>query len=221
MCTLWKARVSFDAVVPDALHASCSDIVGQQPFPILSAVSLELTCQATSASGLLMRLPPVGRQTGFSEMRCGDTSSSLNLRFVGNSAVITAGCRRPGAASGPHGINIGMRYTRDITDEQWETLDPLIPKPRRRRDGRGRPWTSRRSVMNGVLWVLRTGAPWADLPERYPSFQTCDRRFQQWVRSGVMARIMTALAHKLITRGAIDIREAFIDASFAPAKKGD
>ena len=121
----------------------------------------------------------------------------------------------------PHGINIGMRCTRDLTDEQWKTLDPLIPKPGRRPDGRGRPWKSRRSVLNGVLWVLRTFAPWADLPDRYPSFQTCHRRFQQWVRSGVMTRIMTALAHELSVRGAIDVREAFIDASFAPAKKGD
>jgi len=120
----------------------------------------------------------------------------------------------------PHGINTGMRQTRDLMDEQWKTLDPLIPKPRRRRDGRGRPWKSRRSVLNGVLWVLRTGAPWADLPDRYPSFQTCHRRFQQWVRSGVMTMIMTALAHELSARGAIDVREAFIDASFAPAKKG-
>src|SRR5215469_13009212 len=69
-------------------------------------------------------------------------------------------------------------------------------------------------------WVLRTGAPWADLPDRYPSFQTCHRRFQQWARSGVMTRIMTALARELSKRGAIDVREAFIDASFAPAKKG-
>ena len=45
-----------------------------------------------------------------------------------------------------------MRHTRDLTDEQWKTLDPLIPKPRRRRDRRGRPWKSRRSVLNGVLW---------------------------------------------------------------------
>jgi transposase len=79
---------------------------------------------------------------------------------------------------------------------------------------------SRRSVLNGVLWVLRTGAPWADLPDRYPSYQTCHRRFQQWVRSGVMTRLMTFLAHELSKRGAIDFREAFIDASFAPAKKG-
>lgn len=120
----------------------------------------------------------------------------------------------------PARINTGMRHKRGLTDEQWKILDPLIPKPRRRRDGRGRPWKSRRSVLNGVLWVLRTGAPWADLPDRYPSFQTCHRRFQQGVRSGVMTRIMTALARELSIRGAIDTREAFIDASFAPAKKG-
>ena len=74
--------------------------------------------------------------------------------------------------------------------------------------------------MNGIFWVLRTGAPWADLPDRYPSFQTCHRRFQQWVRSSVMTSIMAALAHELSAKGAIDVREAFIDASFAPAKKG-
>ena len=108
----------------------------------------------------------------------------------------------------------------DLTDDQWKILDQLIPKPAKRHDGRGRPWKSRRSVMNGVLWVLRTGAPWADLPDRYPSFQTCQRRFQHWVRSGVMLKIMTALANELAARGEIDIREAFIDASFVPAKKG-
>ena len=67
---------------------------------------------------------------------------------------------------------------------------------------------------------LTTGAPWADLPDRYPSFQTCHRRFQQWVRSGVPTRIMTALPNELAARGGIDVREAFIDASFAPAKRG-
>ena len=94
-----------------------------------------------------------------------------------------------------------MSLSCDLTDEQWKTLDPLIPQPRTRSDGRGRPWKSRRSVINGILWVLRTGAPWADLPDRYPSFQTCHRRFQQWVRSGVMTKIMTALALKLSASG--------------------
>ena len=50
--------------------------------------------------------------------------------------------------------------------------------------------------MNGILWVLRTGAPWADLPDQYPSFQACHRRFQQWVRSGLMTKIMAALANE-------------------------
>jgi transposase len=83
---------------------------------------------------------------------------------------------------------------RDLTDEQWKTLDDLIPKPALRKDRRGRPWKNRRAVLNGILWVLRTGAPWAEIPDRYPSYQTCHRRFQQWVRSGVMKGILEALA---------------------------
>jgi transposase len=114
-----------------------------------------------------------------------------------------------------------MRHTaRDLSDDQWKVLNRLIPKPKRWSDGRGRPWKSQRSVLNGMLWVLRTGAPWADLSEAYPSFQTCHRRFQRSVRSGVMKGILEELAFDLKLRGAIDVREAFIDASFAPAKKG-
>jgi transposase len=111
-------------------------------------------------------------------------------------------------------------YHRDLTNAQWEILNILIPEPTLRRDGRGRPWKDRRSVLNGILWVLRTGAPWADVPNRYPSYQTCHRRFQQWVRSGVMKGVLEALALDLKARGTLDVREAFIDGSFAPAKKG-
>jgi transposase len=110
--------------------------------------------------------------------------------------------------------------TRDLTDANWKILGDLIPEPTPRRDGRGRPWRDRRAVLNGILWVLRTGAPWADVPERYPSYQTCHRRFQQWVRSGVMKEVLEALALDLKIRGALDVEEAFIDGSFAPAKKG-
>ncbi|MGA7924407.1 MAG: IS5 family transposase [Candidatus Sulfotelmatobacter sp.] len=110
--------------------------------------------------------------------------------------------------------------TRDLTDVQWAILDSLIPEPLRRTDGRGRPWKERRTVLNGILWVLRTGAPWSDLPERYPSYQTCHRRFQQWVGSGVMRGILEALALELKVRGVLNVEEAFIDGSFAPAKKG-
>src|ERR1700680_3040076 len=86
------------------------------------------------------------------------------------------------------------RHHRDLTHAQWAILDTLIPEPAPRIDGRGRPWKDRRAVLNGILWVFRTGAPWADVPDRYPSYQTCHRRFQQWVRSGVMKGILEALA---------------------------
>ena len=113
-----------------------------------------------------------------------------------------------------------MRHRRDPTDQQWKILNPLIPEHARRRDGRGRPWKERRAVLNGILWILRTGAPWADLPDRYPSYQTCHRRFQQWVQSGVMRGILEALAAELKIHGVIDVEEAFIDGSFAPSKTG-
>src|SRR5258705_7801672 len=63
----------------------------------------------------------------------------------------------------------------DLTEIQLEKLKPLLT-PKRRLDGRGRPWLDARAVWNGVLWVLRTGAPWHDLPDRYPPYQTCHRR---------------------------------------------
>jgi transposase len=108
----------------------------------------------------------------------------------------------------------------DLTDEQWSVLDPLMPRPRMRVDGRGRPWKDSRAVLNGILWVLRTDAPWHDLPNRYPSYQTCHRRFQQWVRSGVLRRILEHLAQDLRDRGGIDLEECFVDGTFASAKKG-
>jgi transposase len=69
----------------------------------------------------------------------------------------------------------------DLTDERWAVLEPLIPIPLRRTDGKGRPWRDPREILIGILWVLRTGAPRHDLPERYPPYQTCHRRFQRWI----------------------------------------
>ncbi len=108
----------------------------------------------------------------------------------------------------------------DLTDTQWAAVEPLIPKPRRRRDGRGRPRRDPREVLDGTLWILRTGAQWADLPKRYPPYQTCHRYFQQWCRDGTLKRVLHALAKDLYDRGGIDITEAFIDGTFAGAKKG-
>jgi transposase len=60
-----------------------------------------------------------------------------------------------------------MHSNRDLTDSQWAALDPLIPEPSRQKDGRGRPWKPRKAILNGILWILRTGAPWRDLPGKY------------------------------------------------------
>jgi transposase len=109
----------------------------------------------------------------------------------------------------------------DLTDEQWAILEPLIPEEERSPQAkRGRPWRDPRQVLNGVLWILRTGAPWQDLPDRYPAYQTCHRRFQRWVRQGVMEAILRTLAEDLKERGSLDVRECFIDGTFVVAKKG-
>ncbi len=104
-----------------------------------------------------------------------------------------------------------MSQHQDLTDAQWAILNPLIPEPRRRQDGRGRPWKGRREVLNGILYILRTGAAWADLPHCYPPYQTCHRRLQQWVRSGVMRSALEALAEDLPVKGELYVREGFVD----------
>ena len=114
-----------------------------------------------------------------------------------------------------------MARREELTEEQWDRIAPLIPAPARRPDGRGRPWRGNREVLNGILWILRSGARWQDLPERFPPYQTCHRRFQQWVRTGVLRSVLEALAEDLRTRGELDLSECFIDATFIVAKKTD
>ena len=105
----------------------------------------------------------------------------------------------------------------ELTDEQWESIEALLPK---RIAKTGRKRKDPRQMLNGIIWILRTGAPWKDLPQRYPPRSTCHRRFQQWIRLGVFDKILTALAEDLRDRGGIDLSEGFIDGTFAPAKKG-
>jgi transposase len=113
-----------------------------------------------------------------------------------------------------------MARREELSDEQWAVIETLLGEMPRRIDGRGRPWRNNREVMNGILWILRTGAPWADLPERFPPYQTCHRRFQLWVKDGTLHKLLTALAEDLQTRGEFDLSECFIDGTFVSAKKG-
>ena len=107
----------------------------------------------------------------------------------------------------------------ELTNEQWNPIEPIILSSKQRKDPRGRKERDPPEVLNGILWILRTGAPWKDLPQRYPPYQTCHRRFQQRIKLGVFRRIAEGLAQDLYERGGIDIREAFIDGTFVPAKK--
>ena len=108
----------------------------------------------------------------------------------------------------------------DLTDEQWQIVDTILPADPVRPDGRGRPWSNRLNAFEGALWILRTGAPWQDLPARYGPHQTVHRRFQNWVRSGVIERVLLALAEHLKAAGGLNLKECFVDGTFVPAKKG-
>lgn len=108
----------------------------------------------------------------------------------------------------------------ELTDAQWAVVEPLIPKPKRRPDGKGRPPCDPRDALEGILWILRTGAPWPGLPERFPSYQACHRWFQRWERDGTILPALKALAQDLEERGGIDLSERFVDAAFASAKRG-
>ena len=110
----------------------------------------------------------------------------------------------------------------ELTDEQWEAVRHHLPEEEFASPGPkgGRPYLDARSILGAVLWVLRTGAPWADLPSRFPSYQTCHRRYQQWVRAGVLEKLLRGLAEDLRDRGKLDLTETFIDGSHAGAKRG-
>lgn len=107
-----------------------------------------------------------------------------------------------------------------LTDEQWELVEPLLPKPKRRKDKRGRPPVPNRACFEGILWVLYTGAAWHFLPDEYPSPATCWRRLRRWEEQGVWLNAWRALLGALDEHGLVRWDETFMDGSFAPAKKG-
>ena len=69
------------------------------------------------------------------------------------------------------------------------------------RTNRGRNWHDTRTVLNGVLWILGSGVQWSELPRKYPSYQTCHRRFQNWIREGKLVELLRLLPRQLHERG--------------------
>jgi transposase len=76
----------------------------------------------------------------------------------------------------------------DLSDKEWSLIAPLLPdKPR------GVPRADDRQVLNGIFYILRTGSPWRDLPERYGPYTTAYNRYNRWAKAGVWLRIFEAL----------------------------
>jgi transposase len=103
-----------------------------------------------------------------------------------------------------------------LSDQQWSHIEPLLPK----RTSKGRPWADNRRVLEGILWILRTGARWKDLPDKYPSPSTCWRRLRLWEEDETWLKIWRQFLCELDQKARLDWSEAFLDGSFAPAKKG-
>jgi len=89
----------------------------------------------------------------------------------------------------------------ELSDEEWSAVEPLIPSPQAKT---GRPRRSAREMLNGILWILRTGAPWRDLPERLGPWQTVYDYFRRWRQQGVFDRILEALQIRLDAAGHVD-----------------
>jgi transposase len=106
----------------------------------------------------------------------------------------------------------------ELTDRQWARISGLF----RQRTGPGtvgRPPSDLRRIVHGILWILHTGAPWRDLPERYGPWPTVFTRFNQWRRDGTWARIVTSLLDELDDEGRIDHDLWCIDASVIRASR--
>src|SRR5690349_23169273 len=102
----------------------------------------------------------------------------------------------------------------DLTDREWRRIAPLLPaeKPRT-----GRPNHDHRRIVNGILWIHRTGAPWRDLPERYGPVGTVSSRFYRWRAAGVWDRVLAALQAEAEAAGEIDWDLHHVDATIIRA----
>jgi transposase len=104
----------------------------------------------------------------------------------------------------------------EITNEQWVRLKPLLPPQHPTKKG-GRPPEDHRQVINGIMWVQRTGAPWRDLPERYGNWKTVSSRFYRWQKAGIWQRILEALQQQAHENGDLDWNENYVDSSVVRA----
>jgi transposase len=107
----------------------------------------------------------------------------------------------------------------ELTEEQWNLISDLFAETPIGPKG-GRPVAASRGCVEGILWILRSGARWKDLPKYFPSATTCWRRHRQWTESGVWQVAWKRLILLLDRHGELNHEESFADGTFASAKKG-
>lgn len=100
----------------------------------------------------------------------------------------------------------GKRY--ELSDEGWERIQPVLPVQKR-----GGRWNDHRAMLNGIFWVLNSGAPWRDVPERYGHWKTIYGRYRRWTREGLFDRILERLHVQLDDEGRIDWSQFNVDGS--------
>ena len=114
---------------------------------------------------------------------------------------------------------MSRKTKRILTDEHWERIAPYISEHPPSPSG-GRPRAPDRECLEGILWLVRTGARWQDIPVDLPSGSTCWRRLQEWSGEDVLETIHAILIQQLDDLGELDFEELLADATFIRAKKG-
>lgn len=109
----------------------------------------------------------------------------------------------------------GRLHRHALRDDQWRIVQPLLPA----HHGPGRPPKDQRLVLDGILWILGTGAPWRDLPERFGPWKTVYERFRAWTRIGVFDAVLSALESCRHADGGIDWQLFAIDSTIVRAHK--
>ncbi len=109
-----------------------------------------------------------------------------------------------------------MKFS-ELTDGQWELLEPFLPPPART----GRPRNDDRRTVDGILYVLTTGCRWMDMPEKYGPHKSVWERHKKWSENGTWKRVMDALVARGYSEGIVKVDSLSIDSSTVPAKKGE
>jgi transposase len=114
--------------------------------------------------------------------------------------------------------NIWGQASSDLTDEEWHTVQPLVPP----RKTRGRPRADDRQVLNAIFFVLHTGCQWKEVPrERYGPYSTAANRLRTWKMDGTWDRLQQQLLLVLLRQHKLNLTSSYLDGSLIASKRGD